>query len=289
MTRFFGLTSALISVCGLALSSCGGGGEDTGFALSAPDINGSSAIIATGGSPPDVSSAQARTQLMEILVGASVRYSMRVSVEADGDVDRWGPVTHTGSSCTSSDCVSADIEPIMVKNGVRLAMESSIDFTYDDGAELWIEEREYYGWMDHSTFSIYGAVDDTGDVWGRGNAYGEPSRTNPSFSPFSWSGVMVGRNSDLKSSRVGNVIQGDAAISVELSQTGDMSADVAFSNIRDLNTGGSIADIAWADLPVVDGSFETSTILGSFFGPQHEEVAGAFEKDHVLGAFGARR
>ena len=40
-----------------------------------------------------------------------------------------------------------------------------------------------------------------------------------------------------------------------------------------------------------DGGFETFEIMGRFFGPNHEEVAGAFEnrEDKIVGAFGASR
>ena len=100
---------------------------------------------------------------------------------------------------------------------------------------------------------------------------------------------MVGRNSDIGSSAVSNVVQGDAAVTAELSPAGDMSIDVAFSNIKDLNSGSSLADMTWTNISVTDGSFDGGTIEGSFYGPQHEEVAGVFERSYVVGAFGARR
>ena len=74
MRRMIGLPLALIPVCGLALSGCGGGEDDYGLAFRAADVNGRSAIMATGGSPPDVSSAQAKSEQLAILDGANVRH-----------------------------------------------------------------------------------------------------------------------------------------------------------------------------------------------------------------------
>ena len=126
-------------------------------------------------------------------------------------------------------------------------------------------------------------------VTGYSVALGDAPETNPSTGTFAWDGVMVGRNSDIASSSVSNVVQGDAAVSAELSGSGGMSVDVTFSNIKDLNSGSSMADMTWADLSVTNGSFDGGTIEGSFFGPRHEEVAGVFQRNFVMGAFGARR
>lgn len=303
MRKAAGLAVALFPLCGLALSACGGGGggddEISGFSFRAADVNGSSAIMITGGSPPDVTAAQAISQQSEIMFEANLGHRIRIQVDSEGDALRTHPWSYD-VNCDRNTCtVFYDddiVDPIMTKNGVRLARTVSTAVNqHEDGTVGDVSILGYGGWMDHSRFLVdvrtetYAGRASVIGVEGWGMVWGDAPRTNPSTGPFAWNGVMVGRNSDIENSNVSNVVQGDAAVSAELSQAGDMSVDVTFSNIKDLNTGGSIADIAWVDLSVVDGTFESRTILGSFFGPQHEEVAGVFEENNVLGAFGARR
>ena len=297
MKKSIGLALAVIPVCGLALSSCGGLGldeDDSGLAFTAADVSGSSAISATGGSPPDVSSAQVRSQQSSIHYGANIGHrSTTIEVDWDGNVQRSGGGMRD-IDCTPARCDYGDtaFTPIMTKNGVRLAKSRERESYGDGGVETTVG---YGGWMDHSLFAVRVQIEtyDGGSfingVTGYSLALGDAPETNPSTGTFSWNGVMVGRNSDIASSAVSNVVQGDAAIAAELSQAGDMSVDVTFSNIKDLNTNRSIANMTWMDLSVTDGSFDSGTIEGSFYGPQHEEVAGVFHRNYVMGAFGARR
>jgi len=52
-------------------------------------------------------------------------------------------------------------------------------------------------------------------------------------------------------------------------------------------------DWTWEDLSLTDGAFQsgssTNRVQGRFYGPNHEEVGGAFERNQVLDAFGAAR
>ena len=296
MKRTVGLSFALISACGLALSACGGGGEDdTGLSFSLRDINGASAILETGGSPPDVSAAQARSQQATIVDRFNEGHmSARLEVDYEGEFRRQRALCEAGSCWEVPDIIrTSTFEPIMTKNGVRLAKSTHREaHNYDEGVDT---TSGYGGWMDHSVFAVHVKIEtyDAGTyinwVTGYGVALGDAAGTNPSTGTFEWNGVMVGRNSDIASTAVSNVVQGDAAITAELSGMGDMSVDVEFSNIKDLNSGGSIADMNWTDISVVDGSFYGGGIEGSFYGPQHEEVAGVFEQNNHVGAFGARR
>ena len=294
MNKSIGLASALIPACGLMLSACGGGDDDTGLAFRAADVNGSSAIAKTGGSPPDVSSTQTKSELLDILYAANTGHrSTTIEVDWDGNVQR----TRGGKDsidCDPNTCDFGDtvFTPIMTKNGVRLFKGTERESFGDGGVDTTLL---YGGWMDHSAFAVH-VITTTYDagtfvnwVTGYSEALGDAPETNPSTGTFSWSGVMVGRNSDILSTEVSNVVQGDADISADLSNSGDMSVDVEFSNIVDLNSGRSINDMTWADLSVNGGSFDGGTIEGSFFGPQHEEVAGVFHRNNVMGAFGASR
>ena len=297
MRKSTGSALLLIIACALVLSACGGlgGEEDGGLNFRAADVNGTSAIMATGGSPPVVSATEAKLQQAEILYSANIIHRSRtIAVDWDGNVRRSGGGKRD-YDCDPNTCnpfAATTFTPIMTKNGIRLAKSIERE-TWSDGGVA--TTRGYGGWMDHSEFAVYIAVDtyDGGSfvdwVTGYSEAVGDAPETNPSAGRFVWNGVMVGRNSDIGSSTVSNVVQGDAAISAEPSGSGGMSVDVAFSNIKDLNSGGSMADMTWKDISVIDGSFDGGNIEGSFFGPQHEEVAGVFERNYVIGAFGARR
>ena len=62
--------------------------------------------------------------------------------------------------------------------------------------------------------------------------------------------------------------------------------------IRDAG-GRARADLHWEDMPLVQGGFQsvdaTSSIEGQLYGAHHEEVGGIFERDALIGAFGASR
>ncbi len=294
MRKRTGLALGLIPACGLALSACGGGDDDTGLSFRAADVNGSSAIMVTGGSPPDATSAQAKSQQLAILYGSNIGHrSTTIEVEWEGQVQRRsGGKRDIDCGPTTCGLGNSVFTPIMIKNEVRLAKSREQGSLSDGGV---VTTLGYGGWMDHSAFSVFVEIDtyDGGSfvnwVTGFSLALGDAPETNPNTGMFSWNGVMVARNSDIGSTEVSNVIQGDAAVSAELSQAGAMWVDVAFSDIRDLNSGTSLSDMNWTDLSVTNGSFDGGTIEGSFYGPQHQEVAGVFERNNVLGAFGARR
>lgn len=105
-----------------------------------------------------------------------------------------------------------------------------------------------------------------------------------------WRGVMLG--SDVSDTVMrGHAIQGDAEITI--ADFDDPQAGVAFTHIFDLDTRIQRDDMVWTGIPVTAGGFATGAehdaIEGRFYGPNHEEVGGVFERDGVLGAFGAAR
>ncbi len=86
------------------------------------------------------------------------------------------------------------------------------------------------------------------------------------------------------------MIQGDATINLYSSES---NVDVSFTNIYDLNTRRQRNDMNWIDIPAADGTFGegfgANQIYGQFYGPSHEEVGGVFERDNIVGAFGAKK
>lgn len=53
------------------------------------------------------------------------------------------------------------------------------------------------------------------------------------------------------------------------------------------------APMTWDDVPVLGGRFSDGTgsnsLEGTFYGDNHEEVGGIFERNQIIGAFGASR
>lgn len=94
-----------------------------------------------------------------------------------------------------------------------------------------------------------------------------------------WSGEMVGLDANNR------VVRGEAAIS--LTDFRDPRVDVRLEP-------RSYPVMVWYALPVQSGRFsnERTTsdyIGGEFYGPNAEEVGGVFERNRIVGAFGARR
>ena len=55
----------------------------------------------------------------------------------------------------------------------------------------------------------------------------------------------------------------------------------------------TISTFGWANLPLMNGGFSTSSqsgsIEGTFYGSTHDEVGGIFDRNDIVGAFGAAR
>ena len=172
--------------------------------------------------------------------------------------------------------------------GIPLARE--VSFGTADGlagaGDAWA------GWLGHSLFIVgHASLADAGygsDRLAVSVSVGDATGHDPVRGSASWEGVMVGV--DMAPSRFGTV-RGDADITI-----GDFAApklDVAFTRIRDVDTGRRRNDMRWHDVPMSGGGFEAgsdgNSIEGRFYGPGHGEAGGIFERDQVVGAFGAKR
>ena len=52
----------------------------------------------------------------------------------------------------------------------------------------------------------------------------------------------------------------------------------------------ALPSMQWSGLAIgTDGRFGASDIRATFYGPNHEEVGGVFERNNIVGAFGAKR
>ena len=84
---------------------------------------------------------------------------------------------------------------------------------------------------------------------------------------------------------------GDATIAFDVER---QVLDLAFTNILTLDSRQKHDDMNWTSVPVTNGHFtggrdDGDSISGNFYGPNHEEVGGVFERRHIVGSFGASR
>ena len=157
----------------------------------------------------------------------------------------------------------------------------------------------YGGWLEHSLFAtrLTRFGDEAGSSSGAsvvfGYSLGRSSGENPGAEGSArWEGLMLGRDLRASPGR-GQAIRGDADVTVELG-AGAVTADVAFTDIVNIETGDARNDMAWRGLAVEEGGFARrnapgDTVSGRFYGPDEEEVGGVFERDGIAGAFGGRR
>ena len=110
-------------------------------------------------------------------------------------------------------------------------------------------------------------------------ALGVDSGSNPLTGSAAWTGRVVA----LDRMAPDQLVQGAAALTYDF---GDQTLDVAFTDL-------GRAPLTWHDLAVEDGRFEDGAgrdrLTGTFYGDQHEEAGGVFERNDLIGAFGATR
>ncbi|MDE0343587.1 MAG: transferrin-binding protein-like solute binding protein [Deltaproteobacteria bacterium] len=163
----------------------------------------------------------------------------------------------------------------------------------DRGYEAW------GGWLEHSLFGtrLTRFTEEAGPSRGASvvSSYslGFSTGENPSAEGSArWEGLMLGRDLRASAGR-GQVIRGDADVTVEFGAAA-ITADVAFTDIVNIETGAAQNDMAWRGTALEDGGFARrnapgDTVSGRFYGPDEEEVGGVFERDGIAGAFGGRR
>jgi len=178
------------------------------------------------------------------------------------------------------------IRAVLTKNGITL-LEGR-------GGNAGPNYRIYGTWMTHGAFAVETAVEVTeGDttVVGRGtSAYGERTGTRPTASA-EWRGVMVG--TPRQEGNRDNILQGDARLVYSMA---GQNIDATFDNIVNLDrqASHSVTTVQFTDVPVDrDGTYGQGTtgnrIEGAFYGPNHVETGGVFERNGIIAAYGAKR
>lgn len=175
------------------------------------------------------------------------------------------------------------------KHGVNLIQMGSE--YYDAPEDETLVSMEWGAWMEDAGFHVELYVFDTPRLsgkWRRAQAVGDLTGSAPTGSAM-WKGLMVA--TPTAAADHGTRIFGDATLDYELSGT----LDVTFSGLSNFDGGAfHTANIEFHDLQVDSkGIFKRgqpgNQIHGGFFGPNHAEAAGTFEKMNLLGAFGAKK
>ena len=292
----------VLALAALALAACGGGGGGGG-AGSGPvansnvpwPIDAASARAVTGGSaPPEISSSEIAARLRTIMDQADTL------LLTDLHNPEFAVVGNISTNCRAGTCVTSrgqvtlddltvgdpDYQAVMTRNGVTLGQYRS---ETKDADGITAQEVGYGAWLDHNAFSTSAASYYRGAVsegyyavFVAGYSFGDDSGSRPVGGSATWNGVMTGADLEFQSP-----VQGDAAVTVDFARN---NAGVAFTNIKDLGTRSSLPSMEWSGLAIgTDGRFGASDIKATFYGPNHEEVGGVFERNEIVGAFGAKR
>ena len=222
---------------------------------------------------------------------ASVASDMLVF--ASGELALRVPATCDGSECTYSiegEAIQDPGRPTTVRSfgeatRIRNGVEIGTNRDSRDVQGLGTLSVDYYGgWMQYSAFGVsYGRIQGEQPVIDGvllSVSIGKRANGNPLAGSAVWTGAMAGRT------WTDATVEGDATITVDFSQD---DVDVRFDEIADIDSGRSYADMEWRDLPMRDGAFSGAGIEGRFYGPEHQEVGGVFERDMIVGGFGAAR
>ena len=190
-----------------------------------------------------------------------------------------------------------DYERSRILSGMPLAQHVESHPT-DDGH---YDRRSYAGWLTHSFFHVWTTQSTRYELtvenvlFGEAFSIGDTTGRNPVSGSARWVGGMLGADVSETTASRGRYVAGDARADVDFAAS---SVTVSFTNIADVATGAREADMIWRDMSLREGSFgiprsvfedRPNFIRGSFYGPNHEEVGGVFQRRSILGAFGARR
>ena len=177
--------------------------------------------------------------------------------------------------------------------GMPVKIEIDTDILSYEG---WMQYSKFGGQINNITngFAQVGQAyyrDFTGQRYAVATSIGQLSETNPVDGNATWEGVMIGGRIG-ETVDFGDPVRGDATLTFDFA---DADLDVAFTNIqslRNVEVPATYPDMTWENLAVRDGrfggGFDEPTIEGRFYGPNHEEVGGIFQRSRIVGAFGAQ-
>ncbi len=200
----------------------------------------------------------------------------------------------------------ADISALERYRGVALGAFLRTDTLRTEHVEVDTDMLSYEGWMQYSTFGAelntitHGIISYgnrqrvlTGERYGFAHSSGMATDTNPVDGGATWTGVVIGGRIS-HDALVGIGVRGHARLTYDFMNE---NIDVFLTNIQNSRPevdGRQIyPNMTWQNLPVRDGrfgaNFDSPELEGRFYGPNHEEVGGIFERNQIIGAFGAKR
>ena len=157
-------------------------------------------------------------------------------------------------------------------------------------------------WMEHSVFGELVLFDENRLP----NAtilysFGDISEANPSGTAgeLVWNGISyIIDKVEIEAGGNAHDLYHIGRVRVDIDDINSPAVDVEITNIMALNSGESrLNPLMWTDIPLSadgigfedSGSATTRTIFGTFYGDEHQEVGGIFNRDGLEGAFGAKR
>ena len=288
----------LAAVLGLMLAACTGTGTETEVERTLI-VDPETASASAGGTVLGATGAEIKqgmaaiTEGMDTLVVGDIltfgeEAAARLETTCRGDTcilrpgftDAEGIVDKTGVLSAANVSVDGSrFTPVMIYNGVRMVHEESLSS---------VDIDSYGGWLDASYFFIQFNIGGDRPSARLSYSVGAGSASAPTGSA-AWKGAMIGV--DVSGGPAHDaIVQGRADIRFALDT---MTVDVTFSDIVELVSGDERGDMGWRDVPVTRDEFRAGAggdrIEGRFYGEDHAEAGGVFERDLVLGAFGARR
>ena len=290
-----------LALAALALAACGGGGGGSGDGMTsihmAPELptekpfeDVAPIISASGGTPLDLPSAQISRELQSLVDNADTLLTTRAYLAGYGYADR----TCQGVQCTvagqtidlrSVDIGDASLDAVMTKHNVSIMQGASAEEFAQGATNSYV----YGGWMEHNAFflvaDVYSEERETTGGALFAATFGKSTGSVPVRGSATWEGVMVGVDISREEGH-----QGDAIFTVDF---GGANIDAAFTNVHEIETGAGRPSIYFDDVPMLLDGFTSgyvgNGIEGRFYGPDHAEIGGTFERNRVLGAFGAKR
>ena len=280
--------SILASASFVLLVGCGGGGSET-TSTSPTTPTPPNSTSPTTPTPPNSTSP---------LNPASIDSIFITSMYGDGN-NLTGPMNCVNEVCTTysptgevigSVSYSPTFLDIYDNDGLNILGTNNGITKYNKTGPN--NSTQYGAWIKYSSFSVNSSLR-TFPVFGNtqvlfGNAVGNSTNSKP-FSNATYNGLMVA--SPATGATKGDFLEGIARLNYDYS---DSTLDANFTNITNVKTNSphSITSVSFNDISVgqrgifVSGSAE-SFIQGGFMGPNNNEVTGVFEKDNMVGAFGA--
>ena len=189
--------------------------------------------------------------------------------------------------------------PLRSKNGVTLIRTHRNTVSPAPGDTTTGSETQLGAWMEHSHFRFHQASAERlssyyGDRTSFAYAYGGLTRSAPAASA-TWKGVMVGGQAfggGVGSG--GHALIGDAELVFDFDTSRLTARFSGIVNADQRDEPHSVTGVVFSGVPV-DGTGifrqggDDSRIQGGFYGPDHAETVGVFEKAGIVASFGAKR